>query len=297
MSNEIIKNEKTIEYVPFGSSEAIKLSLSIVRSYIANPTKSGKLPTDRDIMNFIMLCKSRELNPFEGDAYLVGYDTQNGPSFSLITSHQAFLKRGVADPDFDGMESGVVIQLKDGTIKDRESDFMIAGETLLGGWARVHSKIRAIPIYRRINLENYDKGFGLWKTNKAMMIVKCAEADALRSAYPNKVGDLYLREEIEEKQEYTPIAMPELTQDETTEPETGQDETIAESTTKDTEKEDRCSESGYERISPDVLVQIEAIAKRLKKDIKEALEAYGFIGELKDLPAEDGKAFADFLKE
>lgn len=206
------KEEKFIEYLPFGNKDMIKLSLSIVKSYIATPTKQGKLPTDKDIMNFIMLCKSRELNPFEGDAFLIGFDTQDGPKFNLITAHQAFLKRAVADDNYDGMESGIVVKDENGVILDRQSDFIYPGDTLLGGWARVHDKTKSVPILRRLNLEPYNKGLAQWKTNPAMMIVKCAEADALRSAYPNRVGGMYLREEMDSQysDSFKPIEMPKM---------------------------------------------------------------------------------------
>src|SRR5947207_3396765 len=68
-----------IEIAPLGSDERIKLSIKIVRDIIAVPTKTGKLPTDKDCIKFMMLARARHLNPFEGDAFMLGYDTQNGP--------------------------------------------------------------------------------------------------------------------------------------------------------------------------------------------------------------------------
>merc|ERR1711991_914366 len=61
------------------------------------------------MMDFLMLCRARKLNPFEGDAYLVGYDSKDGAKFSLITSHQALLKRAELCQQFDGMESGLIL--------------------------------------------------------------------------------------------------------------------------------------------------------------------------------------------
>jgi hypothetical protein len=50
---------------------------------------------------------------------------------------------------------------------------------------------------KRLKLSTFDKGRSLWKTNPEGMIVKCAEADALRSSFPQLIGGMYLREETD----------------------------------------------------------------------------------------------------
>lgn len=197
MSQEVSKKEeKTITYVPYGAKDKIELSIGIVNQFIANPTKSGKLPEKKDIVNFMMMCQAKRLNPFEGDAFLIGYDGKNGPSFSLITAHQAFLKRAELHPEFDGMESGVSVRDKDGNFVERQGDFYFDDEELLGGWAKVHFKKRNIPIFKRVNLKTFRKPTQFWDNNPAGMIVKCAEADALRSSFPTMLGGLIIKEEM-----------------------------------------------------------------------------------------------------
>src|SRR5580692_885246 len=112
MSNEVIttKEEKPMEYVPFGSQDKIKLSVAIVQNLICVKTKTGKTCTAGDAIKFMMMCQARRLNPFEGDAFLIGYDGREGPAFSLITAHQAFLKRAEVNPEYDGMKSGVIVE-------------------------------------------------------------------------------------------------------------------------------------------------------------------------------------------
>src|ERR1700686_2009355 len=102
------KDEKAIEFVPFGANGKIMLNIKIVRSLLCKPTRRGHLCSDQDALRFMMLCKSKGLNPFEGDAFLVGYDTKLRDDtyvgeFSLIVAHQAFLKRAGRNPEFDGM--------------------------------------------------------------------------------------------------------------------------------------------------------------------------------------------------
>ncbi len=187
--------DRVIRYVPFMADDAIELSISIVRKFIAVPTKSGKLPSDADCVKFMMLCKARALNPWEGDAFLVGYDTQRGPQFSLITAHQALLKRAEACETYEGMESGITVRLKDGTIEDIQGDLVPPETELIGGWARVYRSDRRIPTYRRVDLAVFNTGRSRWEKDPAGMIVKCAEADALRSTFPNKIGGMYTEAE------------------------------------------------------------------------------------------------------
>lgn len=185
-----------VEFVPFGAAESIKLTTAIVLSLVATPTRSGKLPTKEEAMKFMMLCRARHLNPFEGDAFLVGYDSQDGAKFSLLTAHQVFLKRAEASEQFEGMQSGVIVE-RNKEIVEEEGDFTRKGDILLGGWAKVFRKDRKMPFLRRLKLETFDSDRSRWKIDKAGMIVKCAEADALRSAFPTHLGGLYMPEERE----------------------------------------------------------------------------------------------------
>lgn len=205
--------DKHVEYTPFLAKETIKLSPRTVIGWLAKPTKSGQVCTPQQALRFVMLCKARGLNPWEGDAYLVGYDAKDGPEFNLITAHQAFLKRAEVHPEFDGMESGVVVR-RGSEVIDEQGDFLLPGDVLLGGWARVHFKQRKHAMYRRLNLSAFVKPYGVWQHNPGGMIVKCAEADALRSAFPNSLGGMYLDAELGDPasapivQQRAPVPMP-----------------------------------------------------------------------------------------
>ncbi len=186
--------DKILSYTPFGESEEIKLSAGMVRKYFATPTKAGKMPTDKDLMGFLMLCKARGLNPWVGDAYLVGFDAKDGPQFSLITAVQALFKRAETHPQFAGIESGVIVQADNKPVY-RQGDIVFSGEHLLGGWARVYRRDRDVPYYDAIDVKTRDKGFGNWKSDRAGMIAKCAESSVLRQAFPTQNGGLFTRDE------------------------------------------------------------------------------------------------------
>lgn len=150
--------------------------------------------TDKDIQLFLALCANHRLNPFMHEAYLVKYG--NMPA-QTITARAAFQKRADANPDFEGTEIGTVVCYPDGTMHRNEGEayYPMAGQTLLGGWARVHRKGRR-PYYTEVALQEYDTGKGLWKSKPATMISKVAEVHALRGAFPSDFSGMYTEEEM-----------------------------------------------------------------------------------------------------
>lgn len=197
------QEDRSVVYVPLGEKSEVKLTVAIVQKFLVVPTRSGHYPTDQDVMKFIMLCKARELNPWVGDAYLIGYDSKDGPQFSLITSVQALFKRAENHPEFDGLESGVIVRAKGskdhppGPVEYREGDFFLDDEELLGGWARVYRKDREKPFFEAVKLSTFKRNTRIWDSNTEGMLSKTAESGALRKAFPNQLGGLYLREEID----------------------------------------------------------------------------------------------------
>lgn len=193
-----VDNEnRPVVFIPFAEKESITLTRGIVRRVVAIPTKSGKLPEDADIDKFIMLAKARELNPFVGDAYLVGYDSKDGPKFSLITAIQALLKRAEANPAFDGMESGVVVRAGDKVI-ERPGNLVYPGEILFGGWARLWRRDRSHAFYDSLLLSAYKPSYfnPQWEKDAPGMIDKCAQASVLRTAFPSQLSALYIAQEM-----------------------------------------------------------------------------------------------------
>ena len=199
------KDVKTaVWFEPYGSNDEIKLSVPLIRRYIATPAKdkeSGQeiQPSDEECVKFLMLCKARRLNPFEGDAFMVPFwdGRLRRHAWSLITAHSAFLKRAELHPKYDGMESGVIVQDKDGNIVERKGDFRLNTDTLLGGWAIVYHKDKSHPKVSRVRLATYKKEFGVWMADPEGMICKVAEAQGLRDSFPTMIGGMFLRDEMD----------------------------------------------------------------------------------------------------
>ena len=178
---------KSIQFVD-DAGNAIVVTQQDVMQYICPNA------TPQEVVFFMELCRAQRLNPFIKEAYLVKY--KGGPA-SMITAEIVFERRANAHPDYEGMECGVVFLDNGGQIRKREgtATYKVAGERLVGGWARVHRRGRT-DSYAEVSLDEYDKGQSVWKTMPGVMIQKCAKGVALRLAFPSDFQGMYLEEEM-----------------------------------------------------------------------------------------------------
>lgn len=159
--------------------------------------------TDKEVVMFLELCRAQRLNPFIKDAYLVKYG--NGPA-SIITGKEVFTKRANAHAEYKGFEAGVVFVTSSGEVKRREGSavYQAAGETLVGGWCRVHVDGRK-PFYDEVTLQEYSTGKSMWAKAPATMIRKVALVHCLREAFPDDFQGLYTHEEMGHAGEVQPM--------------------------------------------------------------------------------------------
>jgi phage recombination protein Bet len=205
------EGEFKVEFVPFGERDPIVLTPSLVNSYLTVKTKSGRSASPADVRMFLERCAAQALNPWLGDAYLIGYDLDDGGAqFSLITSHQALLKRAEGSSQYDGMASGVITaptaMIRGETpwpanpelaIQRREGDLLYPWETVIGGWAVVHRKDRTHPSSDAVEFDVFNSKKARWLKDPAGMIVKVAEGSALRKAFPSTLSGLIFQEEMD----------------------------------------------------------------------------------------------------
>lgn len=194
MTNEVATNKsQAISYE--ASGQEIKLSPSIVTQFIK---KGDGNITDQEAMNFMLLCKYAELNPFLNEAYLVKFGNKDA---QMITSKEAFMKRAERQPTYKGNKAGIIVLDKNGEIVEREGTIKTKNEELLGGWAKVFRADREEPTYISINFEEFAKYKydgtlqATWAQMPANMIRKSALVNALREAYPDQLGAMYTEDE------------------------------------------------------------------------------------------------------
>ena len=206
MSNE--NQDKTQDLVVKFEVEGqeIKLSKRIVQEYIVGTD----VPiTNQEFKLFTELCKVRKLNPFLREAYLIKYKA--GTPAQLVVGKDAILKRAVLNPNYDGMECGIIVQKEDGTIEERQGTFRLGNEQLVGGWARVFRKDWSHPTYSSVSFnevaqrKNDGQLNSNWSTKSATMLEKVAKVRALRETF---VEDLEGMNEAEEMQQEIPQQEP-----------------------------------------------------------------------------------------
>ena len=114
------------------------------------------------------------------------------------------MKRAVLNPQYAGMESGIIVVDKDGNVIERPGTFKLASEELVGGWAKVYIKNRQHPSYASVSFDEVAqrKKDGTlnsnWNGKGATMVEKVAKVRALREAFVDDLGGMYDADEIPE---------------------------------------------------------------------------------------------------
>lgn len=185
------KAELTVVYEANG--EKITLTPSIVQNFLVGD--SGTI-TLQEFKFFTELCKARKLNPFLKEAYCIKFGSQPA---QIVVGKDAILKRAIIHPDYDGMESGVIVQvIETGEIIERKGTFYIKSEEkLVGGWAKVYRKNWKYPTY--CSVEFYEvaqtKKDGQLNSNWAgkggTMVEKVAKVRALRETFIEDLSGMY----------------------------------------------------------------------------------------------------------
>ena len=199
MSNEVKTQEnKEVAVIYDVDGEQIKLTPKIVQDYIVGTDAQITMP---EFKMFTSLCKARKLNPFLKEAYCIKYGKQPA---QIVVGKDAVLKRAILNPNFDGIESGVIVQsIETGEVIERKGSFYIkAEEKLVGGWARVYRKNWTHPTYCSVSFDEVaqTKSDGSlnsnWSGKGATMVEKVAKVRALRETFVEELGGMYEAEEI-----------------------------------------------------------------------------------------------------
>lgn len=193
-SNALSKAEQNalcVSYDVLGTR--VELDLQFVKRYLVrgNPEKIS----DQEIVFFMNTCKMQKLNPLaSGEVYCIKFG--NEPA-QMVIGKGAYLRRAFEHPDYLYKQEGITV-LRGNEVIQKEGCCIYPGETLIGGWCRVHfmrnGKERSA--YKEVALSEYDKGQANWKTKPATMIVKVATSQCVREAFPKDYEGIYSEEEM-----------------------------------------------------------------------------------------------------
>lgn len=197
--------------------QEIKLSFDVVRRYLVSG--HPEWVTEGEFLMYMGMCKSRGLNPFKRDIYLIKMSKEDPAA--MVVSIDYFRSRARAQKDCVGWHEGIVVKVKGDNIEYRVGSIVWPGEELVGGWFRAKPSgwtdeyTWTVPLDRYIKKTREGKLTRFWdKPMQPEMICKVAASQGLRRCWPDEFQGLYIKEEI--VREVDPEPAPEPTAIETT---------------------------------------------------------------------------------
>ena len=169
------------------------ITAGTVRQYLDNGNKAS----DSELAMLVTMAKHQNLNPFLKEIYFIKYGT--APA-QFVVSRDAYRKRAQKDPNFNGIKTGVIVENEDGSIEKLDGAFKKKTQVLIGAWCEVQMKNLDFPIYVAVSYDEYvqmknGQPNSMWSNKPMTMLVKVAESQALRLAFPDMSGT-YSEEEL-----------------------------------------------------------------------------------------------------
>lgn len=185
------------------------------------PTEGPDAVPIPNVLQFLHLCQMRDLDPFLGEAHLVTYGkinrkegrTYDDRSFKLIVGIDGFRKRGEDSGEYAGTtvpewcgEDEVWREVWDkkrhgNPVAARIGIFRKGHDVPTYGVAMFEEFVPMVEIWegRGQNARRTGKfqPTPMWIKMPANQIVKCAEAQAWRRAFPRRMSGMYAPEEME----------------------------------------------------------------------------------------------------
>ena len=169
---------------------------------------------------FIEQCKRSGLDPLLKEAFCVARRQNAGnrdkpnwvTRYEFQPSEAGMLARAERFPDFKGIQASavyaedeIIVDQGKGEVVHRFNPAKRKG-SLVGAWSRV-VRDGKLPVVVWLDFAGYVQQTPLWAKIPTTMIEKCARVAALRKAYPEAFGGLYVREEMP-AEEFEPQAEP-----------------------------------------------------------------------------------------
>jgi len=171
----------------------INLDIALIQSLVPEATEI-------DLKHFMYLCKEYDLDPLKKEIYFI----RCGGKHVAITSRDGYLKIANLNPCFDGLESDVVYQgdklvkREDGSLSIEYGDghLIFDKSKLVGAFCSVFRKDRSKATTIFVSIKDYyKKNAPIWEQYTNAMILKVAEAMALKRAFA--ISGLVTKEEID----------------------------------------------------------------------------------------------------
>lgn len=182
-------NKSLLKYVPEGESP--KLYLDLIKSHLFTPDKQGNQRPDEDLLLFLYTAKRSGLDPLTRQIYAIyRWDYRLGRDKMAIqvsidgmrlAAQRTGQYAGQTDAEFDSQEGSYPKWAKV-TVKK------IIGTQIVETTATARWTEYAV-------VDKNGAPSNMWAKMPYLMLGKCAEALALRKAFPNELSGLYAAEE------------------------------------------------------------------------------------------------------
>lgn len=144
--------------------------------------------TDSELKEFVFRCQASNLDPFKGQITASIYKDENGNrKVVCITTIDGFRSIAERSGCYAGSDDAVFDTEKNPTKATVTVYKMVQGQR--------------VPFTATARWKEYypgeKKGF-MWRKMPCVMLAKCAEALAMRKAFPNETGRIYASEEMEQ---------------------------------------------------------------------------------------------------
>lgn len=176
--------------------DAKNLNTATVKKFL----KGGGQASDEELAMLLAISRNQNMNPFMKEVYFIKYGSA---AAQIVVSRDFYRKRAFQNPNFAGIEVGVIVLNKDGVLEHNEGTFKTKDQELVGAWARVHLKNTEIPVYVAVSYDEYvqmknGQPNSMWTNKPCTMLGKVAESQALRMAFPAEFSGTYGEEEYPE---------------------------------------------------------------------------------------------------
>lgn len=146
---------------------------------ITNTVAKGATPDELKL--FLYRCQNMGFDPLKsGQIYFVKYGNAPG---SIVVGIEGFRARAA--------RTGKLAGIKRGALRDAKG-------ALIGAWAEVYRNDWRECAREEVPLAEYNTGKSTWVKMPETMIKKVAEAAALRMAFPDDLGGVYTKEEMDQ---------------------------------------------------------------------------------------------------
>lgn len=168
-------NLPTTKTAPNGAAKFTGAQIELIKNTIA------KGATNDELQLFLYRCEHMGLDPLKpGEIHFVKYGNSPG---TVVVGIEGFRKKAEATGKRSGITRGVT--------KDAQGN-------ITHGWCEVYRSDWNQPAREEVSFSEYNTGNGSWKKMPETMIKKVAEAAALRMAFPDVLGGLYVHEEMDQ---------------------------------------------------------------------------------------------------